>query len=1104
MSIHYTDVNLGLIADWTADRAAPLLFLVPDRRVAERLCVNLRTLHGESAALLPGWNVNPGGGELPAERVQRRRIRVLNRIRDARTGHLVVPVRGLGAPLLDPDSLPRLHLSVGDAPGPGSVASALDQLGFERRGLVEEHGDFSLRGDILDLFPEGEDHPVRISFFGDEIESLERFHPNTQQQVERLERNHLELSLQSEFALGPGDRKRLRERLVREGLEEVAERLEYEDRPNAMADWLTLWPRPLTHVENLLDDPEVLLIHPSRCWERVEAWDDTYDQFEQGSLVRRTYRRLEDPLRALAGRESDAVLFSTHERQTPLGPGEARPLSGEPLDLSPASMEEGSPIDEFLEHIDRLDGTVRRLHVHCGEEGFRDRLAELLEERSVRRTNEEKTDLDLQSTAWHGSFRRTDRARLSLDNFFNRTVSRGRIGQNRGRTEYLESFEDLKPGDLVVHEHFGIGRFHGLKRVSTHDQTRDCLYIEYRDDDALMLPPDQVAWVQKYVADSGFNPPLSSLSSGDWERVRAGVQEDVNELAEELLDLYTAREDNQTEPFPEDTLEQTQFEASFSHRETPDQQEAIEAVKEDLQSPRPMNRLICGDSGFGKTEVALRAAFKVASAGKQVAMLVPTTVLCRQHYETFRQRFSVFPYRVESLSRFRTPAETERILGELQEGKIDVVVGTHRLLSGDVRFDDLGLLVIDEEQRFGVEQKESLKFYRRDVDVLTLSATPIPRTLYMALSGVQEISMINTPPEDRIPVDIDVSPFDPGTARRAVRTEVDRGGQVFWVSNRVRTLDEVAEYVRALVPGVSVGMAHGQMARDTLRETMNRFYRGEIDVLVCTTIIESGLDCPNVNTMILQRAHRLGLAQLYQLRGRVGRSNERARAHLFYPEGADLTRDAEARLETIKRCSELGSGFRVAMRDLEIRGAGNLLGQQQHGNIRAVGFPLYCRMLQRAIRQLREEFEVPKPFPKLKFPGEHYLPRDYIPDEKGIIRQYQALASCRSQEAVDELKRQWRDTFGPIPDPARAVLRRHRFKIMADQHGWEDFRYDRERLNLRFTDSPPEELIEAARAVGAEPSVRSDRLLVHHLPPARLREWVQRVAGGSRRAAEPA
>jgi transcription-repair coupling factor (superfamily II helicase) len=1082
----FTGVNLGLFADWLLRRETTFLAVVPTRNTAETLYVNLQSELGDRIGFLPDWDLDPSDPELPGEAIQKQRIDLINQLQNTQKKGLVLPVRALGHPILEPESVPSVRLTEGPSDGPRQLANDLASLGFSRTELVEEPGDFSLRGDLLDFFPETEEYPIRVSFFDREIESIEYFHPSTHHQAEDEPDLPLTLSLQSEFALNPGDRDDLKER-VRTDQEELANELDYSGLPPEIVHYFGIWPRSTTYPDQLIDHDVVGLYRPSECWETVREWDDNRPPQSPG---RTTFRSLRTTLDELRG---NTVSFAQYFQENPLTGREGEPMEGEPLDISSSPGPDPNPISDFFDHVRHLLGATSTIRIHCGEDGFTERIGELLDEELGEKNDHPGTDIQLEDTPWHGSYRKNGRARVSLDDFFNRTISRGRIGPSRGKTEYLESFEELTPGDLVVHENFGIGRFHGLKRVSTQNQTRDCLLIEYDDDNKRYLPPDQIAWVQKYVADSGFTPALSSLGNDQWQRIKEDVREEVSELAEELLELYTLREETDSTPYPSDNLEQTQFEASFPHRETPDQREAIRAVKDDLESSKPMDRLICGDSGFGKTEVALRAAFKVASNERQVAMLVPTTVLTRQHYETFNQRFSVFPYRVEMLSRFQTDSEAQQIKEDLQFGEVDVVVGTHSLLSDEIEFDDLGLLVIDEEQRFGVEQKENLKLYQEDVDVLTLSATPIPRTLYMTLSGVQNISRINTPPEDRVPIEVDVSSFDEDLAEEAMRRELSRGGQVFWVHNRVSDIHREAETVRSLVPEANVEVAHGQMKKSELRETMNRFYSGEIDVLVCTTIIESGLDCPNVNTMIIREAHMFGLAQLYQLRGRVGRSHQQAYTYLFYPSQQQLTRDAEARMKTIKQCSELGSGYKVAMRDMEIRGAGNLLGKKQHGNIRAVGFPFYCRMLQREIRKLREQFEVPQPYPKLKLPGEHYLPEDYVPDEEHRIRQYQELASCRTLDEVEDLKKRWKETFGELPDPANEVIRRHKFKILADQNGWEDFQYRDNRLSMRFTGDSPEHLAEMAKSVGATAHVRSDRLVVRRFDAPKISEWIRNI-----------
>jgi transcription-repair coupling factor (superfamily II helicase) len=1085
----YTNSNLGLVAEWTQRHEGSFLCLVPNRSEAEALLVNLRSLHGNSVAMLPDWDIKPGEQSHPGESLQKQRLSALNALGRGELMGLVAPVRALGTPVLSPEALPEVEFDAGDSPGPMELARRLGDLGFTRRPLAEKPGEFALRGDLLDLFPESLPHPLRISFFGDEIESISYFHPNTQHQVEDTPETPVRLTQQSEFSLNSNEIDTLQQSLQKTGLQESAGQLEYDQSPEEIPNWFGRWPRETTWLENLLDEAAVSLYDPERTAEEVEHWDELVGALEPPASE--TYRSLSSVLSSLL--ETRGTVFSVHPQSVPSLPEMTVEEYGEPLDVSPSASIDARPISDFISTVEDTTTSTQKIFIHCGEDGFRERLEEHIEEAFGSVSHHNDTQLRLEESPWRGSYRVNGRARISLDDFFNRTISRGRVGPNIGRTEYLESFEDLSPGDLVVHEEYGIGRFRGLERVSTEKQTRDCIMIEYDGVDRVYLPPDQIAYVQKYIADSGYSPGLSSLTDGHWEKIKEGVEEEIQELAEELLDLYSSRAESETEGFPPDDLEQKQFEATFPHRETPDQQEAIRNVKQDMMDNRPMNRLICGDSGFGKTEVALRAAFKAVSDGRQVAMLVPTTVLARQHFNTFEERFSLFPYRVESLTRFRSTEEEREILDGLARGEVDVVIGTHRLLSGDVDFDELGLLIIDEEQRFGVQQKEELKFYREQVDVLTLSATPIPRTLYMSLSGIQDISQINTPPEDRHPVEINVSTFDHRRASEAVKRELDRGGQAFWISNRVKTIREETAKVREWLPEAEVEYAHGQMSKQELRDTMDRFYRGEIDVLVCTTIIEAGLDCPEANTMVIRNAHKFGLAQLYQLRGRIGRSHKQARAYLFHPEEKRLTEDAEARLETIKKCSELGAGFRVAMRDMEIRGAGQILGKDQHGNIRSVGFPLYCKLLQRSIRKLREDFEVPNPLPRLDLPGEHYIPEDYIPVEEQIIRQYQHLAECRELREVDQLEEQWRETFGPLPEPTKNLLRRHRFKIIADREDWQDIQYRDNRLNFQFKNGVPDRVHEASEEVDAVVETRMDRYKIRGLTEAKLHRWLALV-----------
>jgi transcription-repair coupling factor (superfamily II helicase) len=616
-------------------------------------------------------------------------------------------------------------------------------------------------------------------------------------------------------------------------------------------------------------------------------------------------------------------------------------------------------------------------------------------------------------------------------------------------------FSDLSPGDYVVHVEHGIGIFRGLVTRSLEGGEQEYLLVEYGGEDRLYVPIYQTNRLSRYVGADDRLPRLSELSKARWRDVKDRVQRATEEVARELLELYATRELVEGHAYRRDTLWQTELEASFPYYETEGQRDAISDVKDDLESPQPMDRLICGDVGYGKTEVAVRAAFKAVMDGKQVAVLVPTTVLAQQHYATFRQRMKPFPVEIEMLSRFRTRSEQERILEQLLAEQIDIVIGTHRLLQDDVAFADLGLLIIDEEQRFGVTHKEKLKQMRTQLDVLTMTATPIPRTLYMALSGVRDISVIETPPEERLPVTTYVGDYDTALVRRAVLRELERGGQVFYVHNRVQTIEAARRRLERIVPEATVGVAHGQTRGRDLEETMIRFVAGEIDVLVCTTIIESGLDIPTANTLIVERSGRFGLAQLYQLRGRVGRAAERAYAYLFHDRVSRLTPEGRQRLETIREASGLGDGYTIAMRDLEIRGAGDILGTRQSGHISDVGFHLYTRLLARAVEELkaRREGKPPPPEPltniRIDLPIPVRLPEDYLPDTWLRLKMYRRLAELDSMSEIDEMEKELGDRFGPLPRVAQNLMYQLRLKALARDAGVGVITVENGRLALR-------------------------------------------------------
>ncbi|MHB8156848.1 MAG: transcription-repair coupling factor, partial [Desulfocucumaceae bacterium] len=606
-----------------------------------------------------------------------------------------------------------------------------------------------------------------------------------------------------------------------------------------------------------------------------------------------------------------------------------------------------------------------------------------------------------------------------------RARSRERAGSR------MEPFTDLKAGDYVVHVNHGIGRYTGIEKLEIGSIQKDYLAVKYAGEDKLYVPTDQVGLIQKYLGGEADAPRLSRLGGSEWNRVKGKVREAVKEMAQELLVLYAARESASGYAFSPDTVWQKEFEETFPYDETPDQLRAIEEVKRDMEQNKPMDRLLCGDVGYGKTEVALRAAFKAVMDGKQVAVLVPTTILAQQHFNTFSERFSPYPISIEMLSRFRTPREQKKILHDLHLGKLDIVIGTHRLVQEDVAFKGLGLLVVDEEQRFGVAHKERLKMIKHNVDVLTLTATPIPRTLHMSMVGVRDTSLLETPPENRFPVQTYVLEEDPSMIREAIYREIGRGGQVFFVHNRIVDLDSVARWLQGLVPEVRLAVAHGQLKEDDLEQIMIDFMKAEYDVLVCTTIIESGLDIPNVNTLIVKDANNMGLSQLYQLRGRVGRSNRIAYAYCTYRRDRILNEVAEKRLAAIREFTAFGSGYKIAMRDLEIRGAGNLLGSEQHGHIDAVGFDMYCKLLEDAVREARGEEAVGPVETSVELPVEAYIPDSYVTDTNQKVEIYRRMAGFRDELFLDDLADEMTDRFGDMPLPVQRLLRVARIKTLA-------------------------------------------------------------------------
>jgi transcription-repair coupling factor (superfamily II helicase) len=937
---------------------------------------------------------------------------------------VVAPVRAL-AQRLGPhvEDVEPVEVRPGARVDQAELVDALIAGGYRREYQVEHRGELAVRGSIVDVFPSTANAPVRIDLWGDEVDRLTEFSVADQ----RSTRDIAEALIFPSRELLPTDEVRARaDKLValepwgRDQWDRLAQGLVFD----GMESWLP-WLVDDEHllVDLLPPDGLVVLVEPRRLRDRAD--DIVAEEADLAATLAKTWGAdrgrgqgfppLHLPFGRLLAHTSAPVLTVTN---VPEGPGtpafEARtlpPVVGDGAQLGAQLRELSAQGFEIVVGADG-EGSAARLRRLLNDAGVTARIEVAAIDRGFVLPS---IKLVLLSEADVTGRRRAHRpARVR-------------------RTDAERFFDDLAPGDYVVHHQHGVARYGGMVRRSIGNVERDYLLLEYRGDDRLYVPSDQIDAVRHYTG--GDTPSLSRLGGSEWSRTKARVRSAVQEIAQELVVLYQKRVNSPGHQFPEDTPWQRELEQAFPYQETPDQAKAITDVKADMEEPIPMDRLVCGDVGFGKTEVAIRAAFKAVQDGKQVAVLVPTTLLAQQHFQTFSERYAGYPVRVEVLSRFLTPAQAKGVVEGLATGEVDVVIGTHRLLSDDIAFKDLGLLVVDEEQRFGVTHKEQIKQLRTNVDVLTLTATPIPRTLEMSLTGIRDLSLINTPPAERQPILTYVGEYDERAAAESLRRELLREGQVFYVHNRVHDIEQVTAGLRELVPEARIAVAHGQMDEGSLERVVLDFWDGAYDVLVCTTIIESGIDMPTVNTLVVDRADLLGLGQLHQLRGRVGRSGQRAYAYLFYPPDRRLTEEAYERLKTIGEATELGSGFKIAMRDLEIRGAGNLLGEAQAGHIAAVGYDLYVQMVTEAVAELKgEELKEPAEI-KLDLPVNANIPREYIERDDLRIEAYRRLAAAGSDGEVDDIRREWEDRYGPVPPPASALLDVARLRVEAGRLG---------------------------------------------------------------------
>ncbi len=990
---------------------------------------------------------------------------------------LIAPARAVMARTLPRRDFLKAARSLrpGQQLNPEELARTLLALGYEPTHIVIATGQFARRGGLLDVWPHSDPQPTRIEFFGDEVDTLRAFHPATQRTA--------------------GTRSRLFIPPAREYLAPYGE-ASASEQGYCEFHLPLLHPEPATFLDYLPRQALVLV-------DNLQALQDTVTEVEeQAHGLRADYIKdgslpADFPLPYLTWSE----LLDSLMRHNLLELGPPSAADSDEHGAAPALVnapgegcrgETGLAFAARFSPQPRFGGRVKP---------FMDQLVEIASHgqqavvvsRQVSRLQELWAEQRLQTAI--ASSRKPEPAFIqgslgegwvfqSPDGELFHLFTDGEIfgwrrpeprQRHRPVAEAPEAaYADLVAGDYVVHSDHGIGCYVGLVSRTIDGIEREYLCIEYAEQAQLYVPVHQADRVTRYVGPDGRTPTLSRLGGNEWRSTRAYVKEAVAEVAEELLDLYARRNLVQGYAFGPDSHWQQELEASFPYVETDDQMRVLAEVKADMERARPMDRLICGDVGYGKTEVALRAAFKAVMGGKQVAMLVPTTVLAQQHYTTFTQRLAAFPVEVEMLSRFRTPQQQSEIISRLANGSVDIVIGTHRLLSSDVTFKDLGLLIIDEEQRFGVSHKEALKRMRTEVDVLTLTATPIPRTLYMTLTGVRDISTINTPPEERLPIITHVGPYSPKIVRQAILRELERGGQVFFVHNRVQTIGAMRSHLAQLVPEARIAVAHGQMAETELSERMKEFTQGEVDVLLSTSIIESGLDIPNANTLIVDRADTFGLAQLYQLRGRVGRGAQRAYAYFFRHARRPPTPDGRQRLETISENTQLGAGFSIAMRDLEIRGAGELLGTRQSGHIAAVGFHLYTRLLADAIRRISGRGELPAVASPLRLPGGEgapfgalalpvnvdlplaaSIPAVYVPDKNMRLRLYRRLADTRNLDEVNALAEEFKDRFGELPEAVENLLYQLRLKILAEKAGLTSISAENGQIVLRFPEGEP-------------------------------------------------
>ncbi len=1051
-----------VISSIAKNTGKPIIFITHNE-------IQARKIYEDILSFIPGNTVILPPGDLVFHRIFARsgetrlaRLAALERLSDGGPLVLCASVEAIMSPISKPDILNNAFrtalmdtnnskrkksvLRNGLIYEPILLNRDLIKAGYERVAIVENHGQFSSRGGIIDVFPPAEDEPVRIEFFDDEIDTIRRFDPESQRSTGTIENIEIfpafELILDeselkkiasamneelNEMSLKAGKKKN-QAALVRESIGEDIEKLSQGIMIDGIEKYINYYDGNTGTIFEFSEEALIVIDESDRVKERCHAIESEMN--ENIKQLLENNRIL--PGQAVKNHNFEWLQFEIKGRKTlTLSNLLKNTQDFRPNDIHGFNCRSMQPfhgrISLVVEEINGWKGRNYSIVVLSGNEERGQRLAEALRDselEAIYMDNLEKAPKPGQIIIVPGTlnggfeFPGLKYAVLSDREVYAPSIKKKPIKKGA----LIKIFSELKIGDFVVHESHGVGQYLGIEKIKMSNLVKDYLVIKYQGTDKLFIPTDQMDLIQRYIGSEEHGPKLNKLGGAEWVKTKTKAKAAIEAMARDLMELYALRQQIKGHIFPEDSRWQREFEDAFSYEETSDQLKCVEDIKSDMESDKVMDRLLCGDVGFGKTEVALRAVFKCITSGKQAAILVPTTILAQQHYNTCIKRFSNFPMNVGQLSRFRSAKEVEDVTNGLKKGSIDLVIGTHRLLSEDIGFKDLGLLVVDEEQRFGVMHKEKIKNLRKNVDVITLSATPIPRTLHMSMIGVRDISVIEEPPEERYPVQTYVMEHDNDIVREALIREISRGGQVYYLHNKVSSISQMASKIAALVPEAKVAYAHGKMAEHQLEKTMMNFYNGEFDVLVCTTIIETGLDIPNVNTIIVSDSDKMGLSQLYQLRGRVGRSNRVAYAYLTYQRDKVLTETAEKRLVAIKEFTELGSGFKIAMRDLELRGAGNLLGTSQSGHLESIGYELYIKMLDETVKQLKGEGITEDADTQVEVSVEAHIPDSYINESAQKIDVYRKISFIENKEDISELTDELIDRFGDVPLPVQNLF----------------------------------------------------------------------------------